>query len=134
MDLATIILYTYDLCDEIKRESVFLELKELNKIISLKYKEEISNFNNVKEKYSLVSKYGDFVPGSKEIRNELVDIKKTLYNKEEIRLLKEKESDIQRILNKISDEIKNSISKKIKTYNELGFHTGCCKLEDTNDK
>lgn len=113
----------YELADEIKQSSSFLKLKEMKKIIGNdKYLTTLINdFNKIKIKYEEVSKYSKFHPDYETVKKQLVESKKELFLNETIKEYKQLEKQIQQVLDKVSRDIAQSVSFKIKHPNEIGF-------------
>lgn len=113
----------YELTDEIKESPSFIKLKELKKIIDqdVNLSELINKFNKVKIKYEEVSKYSKYHPDYEKVSKELIDIKKEVFTNTVIKEYKDLEKEIQKLLDKISRDIAQSISSKIKHPNEIGF-------------
>ena len=113
----------YELTDEIKESSSFLKLKEMKNIIDNDplLKELINNFNKTKEKYEEVAKYSKFHPDFEKVSKELVKVKKEVFTNPTIKKYKDLEKEIQKTLDKVSRDIAQSVSHKIKHPNEIGF-------------
>ena len=87
------------------------EYKRLNKIVEEKYLKEIMLFNNAKEQLLEASKY------KHDLSSEQVALSRTkevLFSKDEVKLLKEKEAEIQRELDKLSNDISSHLSNKFR--------------------
>ncbi|MFK5883297.1 MAG: YlbF family regulator [Candidatus Izemoplasma sp.] len=113
----------YELADEIKKSSSFLKLKELKSEIK---KDDylnslITNFNKIKLKYADVSQYSTYHPDYSKVKKQLVDSKKEVFLNETIKEYKNLEKEIQQLLDKVSRDIAQSVSFKIKHPNEIGF-------------
>lgn len=101
---------TYNLIDTIKNSDEFKELLRLKKEIEIKYKEIIDNYSLAKDNYSEALKYGHYHPDLNDYQIKLSKIKKELYSKDEVIRYIELEHTIQKELDKITNEIKQSMS------------------------
>jgi len=113
----------YDLVDEIKSKEEYIRLLELKKILDNDpvIVNLLDNFNKSKLKYEEVSKYGKHHPDLKKVQLELADIKTKVFTNEIVSEYKKIEKKIQNILDKVSREIAQSVSPKIKYPNEMGL-------------
>lgn len=122
--METIILEkTYDLVDEIKGTTEYKRLLELDAVLKTDPNliALIESFQKVKEKYEETSKYGKYHPDLKGVQLELATIKEEVYTNAIIKEYKQLEKDLQNRLDKISKEIANCVSSKIKHPNEIGL-------------
>jgi hypothetical protein len=87
------------------------EYKRLNKIVEEKYLKEIMLFNNAKEQLLEASKYKHDLSSEQAA---LSRTKEVLFSKDEVKLLKEKEAEIQRELDKLSNDISSHLSNKFR--------------------
>ena len=100
--------------NEIKNTDNFKRLLELKEIIDNKYKSEILAFKTAEEKYLEASKYPNYYDMNA-IKNNLIETKKNLYSKSEVKEYFTLENSIQNKLNEDFDKIKNSIHNEEKT-------------------
>ena len=96
MDYTQLMEETYILISEIKKDKDYLRYVELKKILKNKYKTEITNFRLANDKYSEAKKYGKYHPDLLKYQHELMDRKKDLYSKEEVK----EYFTLERLLNK----------------------------------
>ena len=81
----------------------------------------IAAFNKQKRKYEEVSKYGKYHPDLKKVQLDLAAIKQRVFTHDIIKEYKEKERELQKILNELSMDIAKSVSNKVKHPNEEGL-------------
>ena len=108
--------------NEIKNDPLFIELLELKKIINDKYQKLIISFKTNESLYN-DAKEGNYL--TKDITNKLINSKKELYNKEEVKRYFELERLFDEKLNSDFNEIKENISNKFESSNWL-FRGGRC--------
>lgn len=118
-----IMMKTYELVDEIKDSKSYQELlllkEKLNQdehVISL-----VEQYKKSYDKYVEVKKYGKYHPDLKKVQNEYSKNKELLYTHPLVMSYKKYEKEIEKMLNDISREIANAVSKKIKYKNEIGL-------------
>lgn len=114
---------TYDLVDEIKSLDVYKKMIDLSKQIKEQndIKKLIEDFNKQKIKYEEALQYGKYHPDLKQIQLNLKDAKEKLYNNDIIKEYKACEKEIQSLLDNVSKELAQTVSKKIKHPNEFGL-------------
>jgi cell fate (sporulation/competence/biofilm development) regulator YlbF (YheA/YmcA/DUF963 family) len=114
---------TYQVIDEIKASKDYQRLLELHQIIKNDpaISQLVGQFNNYKEKYQEVQKYGKYHPDLKEVQIGFSEAKTSLYNHVLILEYKQLEKKIQSLLDRISTEIAEAISPKIKHPNDIGL-------------
>ena len=95
--------------NELKETKEFKRLLELKKIIDDKYVKEINSFNRAKELY-LESNNNKYYPNKDEIKNQYLEAKIKLFNKEEVKEYLDIQAKLDDILDKDFDDIKKSIS------------------------
>lgn len=113
----------YELIDEIKKQDKYQKLLLLRKEVNnnIEIQSMIETFNKNKTKFEEVSKYGKYHPDLKKVQKELSESKNQLFLNDVVKEIKQLEKDIQHDLDKISREISQSISNKIRFPNELGL-------------
>ena len=118
-----IIEKTYELVDEIKKQTSYQKLIELKNIIEKNKEiiELINTFEKLNIKYTEVVKYGKYHPDLKRTQQEFSEAKIALYTNPLVKEYKALEKELQKELDLISSEIATSVSKKIKHPNELGL-------------
>lgn len=118
-----IIHKVYDLIDEIKSLDVYLKMQELVLKINQdkELQEQIQQFNQIKNKYSMVKKYGDYHPDLDQVKTALSQAKKALYLNPDVKAYKECEQTIQELLNQISSKLGQAVSKYVPIPNEMGL-------------
>ncbi len=94
--------------DEIKNIPDFKRLLELKEMIDNNYKKEILAFKTANESYLEASKYPNNY-NMELIRNNLIEAKRNLYSKKEVKEYFELENKIQNILDNDFNDIKNSL-------------------------
>lgn len=92
----------------------FKRLLELKNIIRKKYSLLIVGFKTNEANYNDAKRYKDYMNGFNELKNKLIDSKRKLYEKEEVKEYFELEKKIQNIINNDLDELKASISSQFK--------------------
>ncbi len=100
--------------DEIKNTDYFKRLLELKEIIDSSYKSEILAFKTAEERYLEASKYPNQYDMDS-IKINLINAKKNLYSKSEVKEYFDLENKLQNILNDDFNRIKNSIHKEEKS-------------------
>ncbi len=99
----------------------FKRLLELKDIIRKKYALLIVGFKTNEANYEDAKRYKDFMGDFDSLREKLVESKRKLYEKEEVKEYFELEKKIQIIINNDLDELKNSISKNFKNNKKCGM-------------
>ena len=92
----------------------FKRLLELKDIIRKKYSLLIVGFKTNEANYNDAKRYKDYMNDFNELKNKLIDSKRKLYEKEEVKEYFELEKKIQNIINNDLDELKSSISSQFK--------------------
>ena len=109
MDYTELMEQTYNLISEIKQDKDYLRYKELKKIIENKYKVETANFRIANDNFSEAKKYGKYHPDLLKYQHELMDCKKELYSKEEVK----EYFTLERRLNKELKEFTNKLTSTV---------------------
>ncbi len=114
---------TYQVIDEIKTSKDYQRLLVLHQMIKTDptISQLVGQFNNYKEKYQEVQKYGKYHPNLKEVQLAFSKAKTSLYSHKVIQEYKQLEKQIQSLLDRISTEIAEAISPKIKHPNDIGL-------------
>ena len=129
--MTEIIMQTYNVLDEIKSDPVYQSIKTYDKLISDKYNIEIEKFQQAKKIYNQVmTDGGRFHPDFKEVTKNLGQVKKELYQKQEVIKYLELEKTFQDNLNEFLTVLGKAVSDHIKTPNALGIVTqgGSCHV------
>lgn len=122
MDRMALILKAYEVADEIKSSESFLKLLELKKLIDEKYATEIKSFKEASATYNdVMSSGGSYHPDFKETVKHFALMKKTLFEKEEVKSYTKIEREIQNELDEIARTLAAKVSSHINTPNEFGF-------------
>ncbi len=104
----------YELIDnyfnKIIETAEFKRLIELKNIIKNKYSLLIVGFKTNEANYEDAKRYKEHMDDFNLLRNKLVESKRKLYEKEEVKEYFELERKIQKMINDDIDELKNSIS------------------------
>ncbi len=105
----------YDLIDDYFNKLIalpqFKRLQELKEIIKKKYSLLIVGFKTNEANYEEAKRYKNYMADFDALRNKLVESKRKLYEKEEVKEYFSLEHEIQEIINKDMDLLKETISK-----------------------
>ena len=105
----------YDLIDDYFNKLIglpqFKRLLELKEIIKTKYSLLIVGFKTNEANYEEAKRYKNYMNDFDALRNKLVESKRKLYEKEEVKEYFSLEREIQEIINKDMDLLKETISK-----------------------
>ncbi|MDA1475665.1 YlbF family regulator [Bacillus changyiensis] len=88
----------------------------------------IASFTKIKQQYEDVQRFGKYHPDHKEISKKMRDIKRQLDLHETVAEFRKAETDLQTILDEVSVEIGQAVSKHIKvpTGNPYFDHLSSC--------
>lgn len=105
-------MYYFKLCDdahniakEIMDSNEFKELMNVKAEINKNIPNLLEKFKIAKDKYALVSKYGNYHPDYKKALIELKEVKEELYTNPLVIKYKELEKKIQEKLNEVANEL-----------------------------
>jgi len=120
--MTDIIMQAYEVLDEIKRDTRYQEIKQIDAHIIKHFNREIEHFQKTKVHYdSIMKEGGHYHPDFKETVLAYSNAKKTLYEKEEVKRYFELEKLIQDDINEFIQKLAQSVSPHIKTPNKLGI-------------
>lgn len=120
--MTDIILQAYNVMDEIVKDHDVITLKKLNKIIDLKYADDIKAFSHAKDVYAdIMTTGGHYHPDFKDATIKLSQTKTTLYQKEEVKAYLTLEKKVETKLNNLLKEMTDRISSHIPIPNAIGI-------------
>jgi cell fate (sporulation/competence/biofilm development) regulator YlbF (YheA/YmcA/DUF963 family) len=115
-------MQAYQVLDEIKEDSKYIEIKYLDQKMLELYSQEIEAFQESKIKYDQVmSEGGSYHPDFKETIQKFSESKTVLYSKPEVKRYFEVEKVFQDELNEFLFELTQAVSSHIQTPNKLGI-------------
>lgn len=129
--MTDIIMQTYNVLDEIKNDPMYKSIKSFDKLIVVKYKNEIKRFQDAKKTYDqIMFEGGIYHPNFKETVKLFSESKSDLYQKPEVIQYFELERQFQDQLNSFLTELSQAASNHITTPNKLGIVTkgGSCHV------
>lgn len=120
--MTEIIMQAYNVLDELKNDSKYLLMKELDQKIGDLYPQEIKAFHESKRIYDdVMATGGTYHPDFKQAVKSFAEAKATLYSKPEVSLYFQTEKALQDEINEFLKEMTDAVSSHIKTPNKLGI-------------
>lgn len=112
MDKLIIYEKAYELAKVIKESEVFNSYKEYEKLVieNIEIQKLLSAFLKSKNKFEEASKYDKYYPGLEKIKKEYQEAKISLMNNEIFKTYKQKEKELDIILYKIENSLKETIN------------------------
>jgi cell fate (sporulation/competence/biofilm development) regulator YlbF (YheA/YmcA/DUF963 family) len=120
--MTDIIIQAYNVLDEIKEDSKYIKIKELDQLICKKYQKEMNDFQKAKMNYDqIMSEGGTYHPDFKQSVKQFSDSKTILYSKDEVKQYFQIEKEFQDELNTFLYEMTQAVSSHIKTPDKMGI-------------
>lgn len=120
--MTEIILQAYNVLDELKQDSMFIEMKTLDAYIINTYQEEIKVFQKAKQVYDdVMATGGTYHPDFKKAVKDFSEAKAILYAKPEVSRYFQLEKAFQNVINGYLKTMTDTVSTHIKTPNKLGI-------------
>ncbi|MCP3026233.1 YlbF family regulator [Halobacillus sp. A5] len=86
----------------------------------------IRNFNNIKDQYEDVQRFGRYHPDYSVIMKQVRSVKREMDMHEKVVQFKKAEREVQRLLDEVSQSVAFSVSEQIKVpRNGMVFDSGC---------
>ncbi|MFA7055429.1 MAG: hypothetical protein WC134_02765 [Acholeplasmataceae bacterium] len=120
--MTEIIIQAYQVLDEILKDEHYIEMKRLNQSIIKKYENEISAFNEAKDKYGqIMQEGGTYHPDFKRVSNLLSETKRKLYETDDMKRYVLLEKTLQTEINTFLADLTEFISPHMKTPDVFGI-------------